>query len=166
MRFNRRLIPTIAALAMISLAAAGCATPFGERLKQTLSAIPTAISFVSTAAASEVSSKAVLVAAGVFDGVEVTAKSYLRLRPCSDATVPVCRQPAATMPIINAIHAGRIARKAALKFLKEHPCPKDKPDCPIGAGGVYDALQAAIATGQQIFAEYQVNATVSAAKPR
>jgi hypothetical protein len=152
MRSTRRLTSAFLSLAAVALLAAGCAE------------INAATSFVSAAAAAEVPRSAVLVAAGVFDGIEVTATNYLLLKPCSEANRPVCRERAATQPIVRVIRSGRIARKAAIQFVKAHRCPSGQSDCPIGASGVYDALQSAIATGQKIFAEYNVAAAVSSAK--
>lgn len=131
----------------LSMTVAGCTTQFGERASDIFSV-------VSTASAATVDPKAIIVAAGVFDGVEVTATQYLRLPRCRPTSGPVCRAPAATKPIINAVRAGRKARNAALAFVKTHPGQ-------LGPGGLYDALQTAVGTLQSIFSTYGVESTVN-----
>lgn len=135
--------PRIAGLlVVVALVSSGCSTPFGERLNA-------AVSLVTSASAATVDPKVVIVAAQTFDAMEVTAKNYLKLRRCNGSNGPVCRSPAATRPLIAAVHSGRTARKNALAFLKAHPGQ-------LGPSGLYDALNASIGTMQEIFRNYNI----------
>lgn len=150
MRLNRIAALCVAGFFAITLA--GCSTPFGERLSA-------AFSVITSASAATVDPKAVLIAADIFDGVQATAKNYLRLPRCTGTNGPICRDSRATVPIINAVQAGRKARRAAVDFLKTHPGQ-------LGSAGLYDALQISVRTIQDIFFTYNVDATVAAAKAR
>ena len=96
-----------------------------------------------------VSPTTVVVAANTFDALEATATNYLRLPKCTGSNGPVCRDPGATKQIIPAVRAGRVARANLEQFFKDHPGQ-------LGPQGLYDALTAAIATLQSVFAQYNV----------
>lgn len=97
----------------------------------------------------QVTPTTVLVAANTFDALEATATHYLRLPRCSSISGPICRDPAATKLIIPAIRSGRVARNNLEQFFYDHPGQ-------LGPQGLYDALQAAIATLQGVFAQYRI----------
>lgn len=61
----------------------------------------------------------VIVAASAFDAVKITATNYLRLPLCPKA--PVCRQKAATAPIIAAIRAGTADRNQLKAAVRANP---------------------------------------------
>ncbi len=96
-----------------------------------------------------VSPTAVIVAGNAFDAVEATATNYLRLKKCSAATGPVCRNPAATAAIIPAIRSGRQARNALETFMQQNPGV-------LGPTGLYNALTTATSTLEQIFSTYNI----------
>lgn len=96
-----------------------------------------------------VSTTAVIVAANAFDAVEATATNYLRLKKCSATTGPVCRNVAATAAIIPAIRSGRTARNNLEAFMQANPGV-------LGPTGLYNALQTATSTLEQVFAQYQI----------
>ncbi|MDE2103170.1 MAG: hypothetical protein KGL39_38345 [Patescibacteria group bacterium] len=99
----------------------------------------------------QVTASEVAVAGNTFDGLEAIATGYLRLVRCSGSNGPICRDPKATVAIINAVRAGRVARNNLEQFFKDHPGQ-------LGPSGLYDALQTSITTLQNIFAQYGVTA--------
>jgi hypothetical protein len=125
----------------MALSLAGCATPFGTRIQS-------AFSIVSSASAATVDPKAIVIAANLSLALQSTGKNYLRLKRCP-VNAPICRDPAATPQIINAVIAMRKARNAAQTFIMTHPGQ-------LGPSGLYDGLNAAIATTQDIFTRYNV----------
>lgn len=133
----------VVALALCAVAAlsSGCATPIGEGFTSAVASLNDA----------KVSPAVILAASNSFDAVQVTAENYLRLPSCKRATTVICREPAATKPLGNAILAGRKARDAAQDFLRSHP---DE----LGPKGLYDALMASVATARAIFNQYNVQA--------
>lgn len=127
-------------VAGLALALGGCAQ--WQAIEQKVSTVASAISGAT------VNPQAVLVASNIFDGLEVTATNYLRLAKCNGST-PVCRDPTATKAIIPAVRSGRDARNNLQQFFKDHPGQ-------LGSQGLYDALQASIATLQAAYAKYQI----------
>ena len=91
----------------------------------------------------------VAVAGNTFDSLEAIATSYLRLPKCTGTNGPACRDPSATKKIIPAVRAGRVARNNLEQFFVDHPGQ-------LGPQGLYDALQAAIATLQGVIATYNI----------
>jgi hypothetical protein len=135
-----RSLKITAAVALLALSLAGCATgSFGAKVASVASALTGAT----------VSPQAIIVLADSFDAVEVTAKNYISLPRCTGANGPVCRNPAATIAINSAIRSGRVARNNAKQFLRDHPGQ-------LGTQGLYDALQTSIDTLKSIFAQYSV----------
>jgi hypothetical protein len=134
------MLKRVLALAGLALALAGCAQ--FQAFEQKVSTVYSAVTGAT------VNSQAVLVASNIFDGLEVTATNYLRLAKC-DGSTPVCRDPSATKAIIPAVHSGRVASNNLQQFLKDHPGQ-------LGPSGLYDALQASIATLQAVYAKYQI----------
>ena len=102
-----------------------------------------------TLTGSAVSPMAVIIAGNAFDGVEATATNYLRLPNCLKLTGPICRTTTATNAIIPAVRSGRAARNALESFMMANPGK-------LGPTGLYNALKAATATLQQVFAQYGV----------
>lgn len=98
---------------------------------------------------SSVSPTAVIVAANAFDAVEATATNYLRLKKCSATTGPVCRNVVATKAIIPAVRSGRTARNNLEAFMQANPGM-------LGPTGLYNALQTATSTLEQVFAQYNI----------
>lgn len=96
---------------------------------------------------STVSPAAVVVAANTFNALEATATNYLRLKKCTGANGPICRDPAVTAKVIPAVRAGRAARDSLIAFQKAHPGA-------LGDQGVYDALQSSIGTLTSIINTY------------
>lgn len=134
------MLKRILSLALLSFALAGCAQ--WQAIEQKVSNVVSAVSGAT------VNSQAVLVASNIFDGLEVTATNYLRLAACN-GTTPVCRDATATKAIIPAVRSGRVARNNLQAFMKDHPGQ-------LGPAGLYDALQASIATLQAAYAKYQI----------
>ena len=91
----------------------------------------------------------VAVAGNTFDALEATATAYLRLPRCGSTSGAVCRDPAASKKIISAVRAGRVARNNLEQFFVDHPGQ-------LGPQGLYDALQASIATLQGVIATYNI----------
>lgn len=94
------------------------------------------------ATSASVSPTGVYIASNTFLGLEASAKNYLRLASCAKSAPP-CRDPVTTPSVIDAVHKGRAARDNLEAFLDSHPGA-------LGIQGDYDALNAAIATLQQI----------------
>jgi len=140
MRFMNRLV-AVSMLCAVGVVGGGCATPLGEGFTSAVASLNSA----------KVSPAVILAASNSFDAVQVTAENYLRLPSCRRATTAICRQPAATKPIGNAILAGRKARDAAQDFLRDHPGE-------LGPKGLYDALTASVGTVRDIFNQYNVEA--------
>lgn len=134
------MLKRILTVASLALALGGCAQ--WQAIEQKVSTVVSAVSGAT------VNPQAVLVASNIFDGLEVTATNYLRLAKCN-GTTPVCRDPSATKVIIPAVRSGRVARNNLQQFLKDHPGE-------LGPRGLYDALQASIATLQAAYAKYQI----------
>lgn len=128
------------AIAAALMTLGGCAQ--WQAIEQKVSNVASAISGAT------VSPQAVLVASNIFDGLEVTATNYLHLAKCN-GTTPVCRDATATKAIIPAVRSGRVARNNLQQFFKDHPGQ-------LGPAGLYDALQASIATLQAAYAKYQI----------
>lgn len=105
----------------------------------------------NTLSGATVSPAAVVVAVNSFDALEATATNYLRLKKCSPATGPVCRDPAATKVLIPAVRNARKARNDLESFLADHPGQ-------LGTQGLYDALQLSINTIQGIIVTYHIGA--------
>jgi len=99
---------------------------------------------------SAVSPTAVIVAGNSFDALEATATNYLRLKKCSSASGPICRDPKATAMIIPAIRSGRAARTNLEQFMVNNPGK-------LGDQGLYNALQTAITTLKQAFSIYGIS---------
>jgi hypothetical protein len=68
-----------------------------------------------------VTPQAVIVAANAFDAVKATATNYLRLKKCTGANGPVCRDPAVSAKIIPAIRAGTTDRNALEAAIQANP---------------------------------------------
>ena len=118
-----------AAAAMLALA--GCAN------------ITSAIDSVTQA---KVSPAAVAVAVNAFDAVKVTAKNYVVY--CSPVPAPVgCDDTSIQTKLDPAIKAGTTARNSLEDFVASHPGE-------LGDAGVYDALQTATDTIQQIVSAF------------
>lgn len=96
-----------------------------------------------------VSPQVVVVAVNTFDALEATATAYLRLTRCNGKNGPVCRDPAATAKLIPAVRAGRVARNNLEQFMLDHPGA-------LGPQGLYDALQKAIGTVQDVVTQYKM----------
>lgn len=119
----------------LAIALSGCAAQ--------LQKLETAYQVVTSAS---VSPTMVYIAANVFDGLEASATNYLKLPKCGSFP---CRSPDATVKIIPAIRAGRVARNNLEAFLIAHPGQ-------LGSQGDYDALIAATNTLQSIYSQYGI----------
>lgn len=97
----------------------------------------------SVITSASVSPDSVVVAVNAFNAVEASATNYLLLVKCTGSNGPICRDPKVTPKLIQAVRSGRIARANLEQFLQSHPGQ-------LGPTGLYDALQAAITTIQQI----------------
>lgn len=136
---NRFAAAVLIGMLTIPLGACDATTGFFGRASNIFTAATTA----------SVDPEAIIIAANTFDGLQATAKNYLRLRRCSATSGPVCRQPSVTPAIVKAIRAGRDARNRAVAFVKTHPGQ-------LGPQGVYDALQGAVAQLQSLFTTYNI----------
>lgn len=94
---------------------------------------------ITSAADAVVEPKVVEVAAETFDATEVLATNYLRLKRCTPAIRPICREPSMTPVIKGAIISGRDARNRLEAFLEQHPGA-------LGSQGLVDALKLATET--------------------
>lgn len=94
----------------------------------------------------------VIVSGNTVDAIEATGTNYLTLPRCTGRNGPVCRSPTATAQLIPAIRAMRAARSNLEQFLSDHPGQ-------LADKGLYDALQAASQTVQDIIAQYNIGAT-------
>lgn len=103
-----------------------------------------------TLTSATVSPQVVVVAANTFDTLEATATAYLRLPRCNGKNGPICRDPGATAKLIPAVRAGRVARNNLEQFMLDHPGA-------LGPQGLYDALQAAISTLQNVVTQYNIS---------
>lgn len=135
----KRLLPVL----LLAAALAGCAPgSFGAKVEGVVSAITGAT----------VSPQAIIIMSNSFDALEVTAKNYINPRMnrrCDGTNGPICRDPTATVAIVKAVRAGRVARNNAKQFLRDHPGE-------LGSKGLYDALQSSVSTLQSIFLQYNV----------
>lgn len=120
---------------LLCFALAGCAS-FGR--------VQNAFSVLTE---TQISPTAAVVAANTFNALEATATNYLRLKRCTGANGPICRDPAITTKIVPAVRSGRAARDALIKFVRQHPGQ-------LGASGLYDALVASTSTLQAVYAQY------------
>jgi len=93
----------------------------------------------------------VIVSGNTVDAIEATATNYLSLPRCTGKNGPICRSPAATAQLIPAVRAMRVARNNLEQFLSDHPGQ-------LANKGLYDALQAATKTVQDIIAQYNIGA--------
>ena len=96
-----------------------------------------------------VSPTVVVIAVNTFDALEATATNYLRLPRCKTGGPIACRDPNVTAKIVPAVRSGRAARNQLEAFIGSHPGQ-------LGPKGLYDALIAATATLQTIFAQYNI----------
>lgn len=134
-----RLVRTFVMLAMLAVVPlSGCAD------------ITRLINAASTVGTATVDPRTIIVARDIFNGVEVTATNYLRLKRCGATTTPVCRDPDVTAKIIPAVYSGRAVRNSLTQFLRAHPGE-------LGPKGLYDALIQATDTLQLIFTQYNIH---------
>lgn len=106
---------------------------------------------VSSASTTTVDPRTIVVARDIFNGVEVTATNYLRLKRCGSAgATVVCRDPAVTAKIIPAVYSGRAVRNSLTQFLRDHPGE-------LGPKGLYDALVQTTDVLQAIFLQYNIH---------
>ena len=108
---------------------------------------------VSTVTQASVTPEEVTLAASAFDGFEVLATNYNRLRRCDGSNGPVCRDPSVTPVLRAAVRTGRVARNNLKQFLRDHPGQ------PLGTQGDYDALVAATKTIRDATAAYRTATT-------
>lgn len=102
----------------------------------------------SVATSASVSGTSVSIAVNAFDALEATALRYISLPLCGTGPA-ICRTQAATREIDRAIRAGRIPRNQLEAFLVANPGK-------LGPTGLYNALEAAVATLQGVLAKYNV----------
>lgn len=133
----KRIFPILA----IGFILAGCASL--ERAKTTWDAVTSA----------KIAPQTVILAADTFDALEATGTVYISQKKCPKGiNVPTCRDPGITKTIIENVKTGRKARDAMIAFLKAHPGE-------LGDSGLYDALNLAVATLQDIFEKNKIGAT-------
>lgn len=104
---RHRLAAVVVVLAA-ALGVAGCTA-----LRNDIQKIETAVSVVTTAS---VTPTEVYVAINTFDGVEATAKNYLRLHPCTATQSFPCRGPA--QPVWDNLRKGRTARNNLKAYMR------------------------------------------------
>ena len=124
------------ALALFVVPLAGCAD--FRAVTNTIGAIADA----------SVPAKTVIIAANSFGAVEATAKNIIVA--CTPVQRPAACNDTVLRKLIAAVRAGRNARDGLESFLAAHPGQ-------LGSKGLYDALQASIATITQAISTYQAN---------
>lgn len=127
---------------LVALSLGGCGTvrDIGDKVGAVYTAATT----------SKLSRDDVVLARTVFNGLEITATKYLRLRRCTGTNGPLCRDPAWTPTIIASVKSGRAARNDLTAFMRTHPDM-------LGAEGLYDALKASTDTLNRALAVYKAN---------
>jgi len=94
----------------------------------------------------------VIVAGNSFDAVESVAASYLSFCKANKA-LPVCANYVQIRKqLLPAVRSARVARANLETFAQANPGQ-------LGPSGLYNALQSAIATVQQIITQYHVTPT-------
>jgi len=76
---------------------------------------------IQTVTSASVSPKDALIAINSFDAIEATATNYNSLRRCTGSNGPICRDPAARVPIRKFVLAGRVARNDVKQYIRTHP---------------------------------------------
>lgn len=64
-----------------------------------------------------------LIVANAYDGLELTAASYLEQPKCGKTQSLICRSPVATSKIIPAVRSGRVVRNQIELCLQAANCP-------------------------------------------
>lgn len=98
-----------------------------------------------------VSPTAVYVARNSFDAAEVSATNYIVFCKVHPATYGCSK--VAIAKLIPAVRSGRVARNNLTQFQRDNPGQ-------LGPAGLYNALNAATNTIQQISAQYNTGAVV------
>ena len=147
-RFSR-LFFTFAALAVLVLPSANCAKQVQE-LKTAYSAGKAAVAKV---AGKTIDRKYGVAAAKITNTLISTGDQYLQLPICNGGAPFLCRNSAATKPLIQAKMVASKARNDLLNFMLAHPGP-------IGTDGAYQALILAWSNLQGVFTTYGVNFTI------
>lgn len=92
-----------------------------------------------------------------FNTLQTAGTAYLRLPRCHSAgATAVCRDPAATKQIVAGFRAGRVARDAVLRYVRDNPCD-NSGRCPLMPKSLYDTLSGTVSTLQSVYATYHVN---------
>jgi len=105
----KKIVLTLA----LALSLSGCAS-----FQKGIERIQAGYEVVTTAG---VSQRTAVIAMQSYDVVAITATNYQRLRRCTGANGPVCRDPALRTRIDAAIYAGRSARNNIKAYLRQNP---------------------------------------------
>lgn len=106
-------------------------------------------STLGTLTGASVKPQAALVAANSFDALETVATGYLQLPPCTTTQIAACRNQTAAAKIAPAVRSGRTARNQIEGLLQANAGAA----VPVAS---INTLQAAIATLQSIYAQYNI----------
>ena len=138
-----RLFSTFALLGLLAGTGAGCV----QFRQDVAKAYTTAKNVAAAVSSSKINRKAVTVAALTANGFIQAADLYLQQPPCNGALI-VCRNSAATEPLIKAVTSLRSARNNMLDFMRSHPGQ-------LG-DGLYDLMVSATNEIQGVFAAYNI----------
>lgn len=122
-------------IAVFGLTLAGCSTTNFQAAWDTLTG-------------TKVSPSTVYLAENAFDSVEVVATTYLRVCHKSPSAFAACSK-GVEVQVVDAVRAGRKARADVRAFMVAHPDA-------LGVSGLYDALQQATKTLQDIINTYNL----------
>lgn len=127
------------ALLLLAPLLGACATPFGQELKNIYGA----------ATGATVTPAAVLVAGNSFDAVEKTATNYIVFCTANRANPACANFITIRGKLAPAVRSGRAARTNLEAFMNTHPGA-------LGPTGLYNALQAAVQTLQDVMNQYHI----------
>lgn len=133
--FNRFL--SVALVCGLAALSSGCSKQLQE-----------AKNFVQSVSTATISQNSVIIARVSFNSAQALATNYLRAKRCDGSNGPLCRDPALTVRIGNAVHSGRDARNAVTAFMKRNPGVA----VPISN---YDAMTTATSTINDLTAAYR-----------
>ena len=131
------------ALLLLAPLLGACATPFAQNLQNIYTA----------ATGATVPPGAVIIAGNSFDAVEQTATNYVVFCTGHRSNLACANFIAARKKIAPAVRSGRAARNNLEAFMKANPGA-------LGPAGLYNTLQAAVQTLQDVITQYNIPGVV------